>query len=251
MITGFLLQLVAMATMLIDHIGEYFMADYLPFRCIGRFAFIIYAFLMAEGFRHYKDDPERVSSHLRFLVMLTVISEVCYDFLDVRVLAPANLISSQSVMITLLLAFLGLLAMERWKRWPVNVAFALILTSLLTYIIKSNYKLMGVFLVYMFYVYLRYSEGKPYTRRIAELMVIMLLYLCVYHWGVNDFCSLQVYITRMTPFFRWFYGIQLLSPFLLAAYNGNEGYRSRTFKTVYRWFYPAHLLILGVIYRLR
>lgn len=248
--TSFALQLIAMTTMLTDHIGEYFMEDYLPFRAIGRFAFIIYAFLLAEGFRHYKDDEKRVSSHLGFLVVLTVISEICYDFIDRRSFSVTDLLASQSAMLTLLLAFLGLIALEKWKDRPLYASFVVILTAMLNYLVRSNYKLMGVVLVYMFYVYLYFFEGKTYLRRVCELMVIMLVYLLFYHWAYNDFCSLTAYFAKLTPFYRWLYGMHLLAPFLLAAYNGNEGYKSRPFKIFYRCFYPAHLLILGIILKL-
>ena len=37
---------------------------------------------------------------------------------------------------------------------------------------------------------------------------------------------------------------------VLAGYNGELGYRSKGFNTVYKNFYPAHLLVLGVIKQL-
>ena len=37
---------------------------------------------------------------------------------------------------------------------------------------------------------------------------------------------------------------------LLAGYNGELGIRSKTFHLVYKWFYPAHLLLLGIIWQL-
>lgn len=60
-LTVFSLQLIAMVTMFCDHFGSAFMNDDVVMRSIGRFAFIIYAFLVAEGFRHFKDDSQRVA----------------------------------------------------------------------------------------------------------------------------------------------------------------------------------------------
>ncbi|MBR5336962.1 MAG: hypothetical protein IK152_03165 [Lachnospiraceae bacterium] len=248
--TTFTLQITAMITMLIDHMGGSFMNDFLPFRCIGRFAFIIYAFLFAEGFRHYRTNDDKIGRHLSFLVICTVISEICYDLLECDTFTITNLMSSQSAMITLLLAFFGLLAIEKWKTKPITAAFAILLTAMMSYIAKSNYKFMGVMLVYLFYTYLNYYERKPYVRRVIELMVIMIVYIPLYFWAYNDFCSPVVFFTRLTPYMRWFLGVQFLSPFILAAYNGKRGLHTSAFQLIYKWFYPAHLFILGVIYHL-
>ncbi|MBQ0051268.1 MAG: hypothetical protein KBT11_04285 [Treponema sp.] len=44
----FMLQVIAMITMFCDHLGEPFLNNNVVLRCIGRFAFPIYAFLLAE-----------------------------------------------------------------------------------------------------------------------------------------------------------------------------------------------------------
>lgn len=34
---------------------------------------------------------------------------------------------------------------------------------------------------------------------------------------------------------------------VLAMYNGKIGYKAKWFGLFYSWFYPAHLLLLGII----
>ena len=46
------------------------------------------------------------------------------------------------------------------------------------------------------------------------------------------------------------YLVMILIACLLAGYNGELGIRSKTFQLVYKWFYPAHLLLLGIIWQL-
>ena len=54
--SAFIFKLLAMSTMVIDHISSGFLNNYMPMRNIGRLAFITYAFLMAEAFYHLRKD---------------------------------------------------------------------------------------------------------------------------------------------------------------------------------------------------
>ena len=78
-IDGAALRIIAMITMLVDHIGWFFLKDHMMLTWIGRIAFPIYAFLLAEGFLVIYRDGERLNKHVAKLIMLTVISELCFD----------------------------------------------------------------------------------------------------------------------------------------------------------------------------
>ena len=104
-----------MITMAIDHIGSPILGNYLPFRRIGRFAFPIYTFLLAEGFRHIKGDENRVMKHLSGYILLALVSEAAYDLLEASALTAEAMFESQSVMVTLLLSLLGLMAFDKFR----------------------------------------------------------------------------------------------------------------------------------------
>lgn len=78
-LTAFHLKLVALATMIVDHVGA--ALDTIPrvprnlMRSIGRVAFPLYAFLIAEGCRHTR-SRER---YLLRLGLLALISEIPFD----------------------------------------------------------------------------------------------------------------------------------------------------------------------------
>lgn len=73
---AFALKIIALASMLIDHVGAVF-HDSLGtgFRVVGRLAFPIFAFLLAEGFR-------RTSNPQKFLFRLGVFALVSEPFFD-------------------------------------------------------------------------------------------------------------------------------------------------------------------------
>lgn len=110
------LKLIACLTMLIDHIGAVFVPGYYLYysmRIIGRIAFPIYCFLLAEGF-HYTRSPGKYA--LRLTIGM-VLSEIPFDL----ALEGRLTLAYQSVMVTLLLGLLAAWAMEKcgswWKRY--------------------------------------------------------------------------------------------------------------------------------------
>ena len=111
--TVFILKLIAMAAMLVDHTVFWFVDNNNIMRNIGRLAFIIYAFLIAESYYHLREKPEHLKSHALKLLILCLVSEIPYDqftrckwiFWDL-----------QSVMPTLLLGFMALISSGWWEK---------------------------------------------------------------------------------------------------------------------------------------
>lgn len=121
------LKSIACITMLLDHIGATMVRGY-TLRIIGRIAFPIFCFLMAEGAYHTK-NPRKYC--LRLMIGM-LLSELPFD-LAFR-LKPTW--EYQSVMVTLLLGFvvveiiqntrydlvklLAVVVALRWRNWPIR-----------------------------------------------------------------------------------------------------------------------------------
>lgn len=244
------LQFIAMVTMFCDHLGCTFFDNMVAMRCVGRFAFIIYAFLLAEGYRHFKNDDSRVSRHLGDYVVLAIISEIGYDLMEAKHFVASEIIDSQSAMITLLLGFLGLIAIEKWNDKPLQKWSAILLTALMSFFAMSNYKFAGPLLIYAFYYYQERYLEKSYLTRLAFVLGIFVLYIPIYHWARYNFCDYTTFLKTLHGANTMWYLTHIPIACLIASYKGELGIISSSFKKVYRAFYPAHLFVLGIIFQL-
>lgn len=237
-----MLKLLACITMLMDHIGyvlvypmyqqvsivggngiagaKMLYTGYLLLRCIGRLSFPIFAFLLVEGFHHTRN---RKKYALR-LVIGALLAEI-----------PFNLVVSgspvwrykQSIMITLLLGFFALLAMERCKKlaWKPVVMLPF---ALLAYLLKTDYGWAGVLLIALFELS-RYA----YNRNLVRFCGMLVLF----HYMSSMMLTLGNFSIPMQA-------LGALSMLFIAAYDGRKCTNSRIIQWAFYLFYPVHLLVL-------
>ena len=134
------LKFLACAIMLLDHIG----ATLIPWgtlRIIGRLAFPIFCFLLAEG-AHYTRNPR---NYLLRLGIGAILSELPFDL----ALFGSWSWQHQSVMITLLLGTMALLAMKRMTQ-PLLKILVLLLFAFLADFMNTDYGGAGVLMIALF-----------------------------------------------------------------------------------------------------
>lgn len=249
--TSFALKLLAVLTMLVDHLGILLHDDkhlfayktYVVLRSVGRFAFPIYALLLAEGFRHLRKKPERLKAHALLLAALAVISEFLFDFFDHKILLD---VQSQSVMFTLLLGFAGLWLADQWQQKPWVQVGIYLLFGAAGQLIASNYGTAGVLLIFAFSFYLRGLEDKPYWKRFLGVLAVIICYYLFYLWVHSSFSG-PATLWRYLKANIYYAEAHLLLVPILAAYSGKLGPRNRILHRCYQWFYPAHLALLCLI----
>lgn len=135
--TAFALKLIAVLTMVIDHIGtiilsanfhliSYNMEFYLLFRYIGRISFPIFAFLIANGCKH----TSNINKYLLRLGILAIISEIPYDMAFWGYGGGINFISNTNIFYTLFLGVAAVAIYEKLtrveKQWIFLIILALI-----------------------------------------------------------------------------------------------------------------------------
>ena len=265
--TTFWLKIIAMATMVIDHAAIVFFDDALWLRVIGRFAFLIYAFLIAEGFRHYRDEPKRVRKHFIRMALVMVVSEFACDYFDKQTWVVW---SEQSVIPTLFLGLAGLWITERLRAKSVaeygtgsdpeaarpplkggTVALFLLVWAVLAWLsfaINSQYRIAGVLLILAFYVYRDQAEREELGlfERLIHYFALMAAFVILH--VVSEFgpaTALRIFLLSKTI---WPLTLGMLATAVpLALYNGRPGYKNRVLNELYGWFYPLQFFAMIAI----
>ena len=211
------LKLIACATMLIDHIGAAFV-PWMWLRVVGRIAFPIYCFLLAEG-AAYTRNPRRYGTRLAVGALL---SELPFELLFFGTIS----LSHSSVMVTLLLGFIAIESMKKWPRmWPLAFMGCAIVAEAL----GTDYGGLGVMLM----VFFALTRNKNRVFQILGVAVICWL-IGGYGWQVG-----AVYVPMEIV------GVAAMVPICL--YNGRKATHSKAIQWAFYLFYPVHLTVLLLI----
>ncbi len=218
------LKLIAMASMVIDHASVIFLGtDNTVWRNIGRIAFPIFAFLIAQGAVHTKN---KLKYALRLLAF-AFISEVPYD----RVFNGVWLeFKEQNVFFTLFTGLIAVYVLDFLRDRGLG-ALGIITTlacGLASGFLAGDYGFMGVVVITLMYMFSTVKTDVRYIGFALSGLMTTLVYVFPDKIG---FYPSQVYAA--------------LCFIPLALYSGKRG--RRTNKYFFYAFYPAHIIILYAI----
>ena len=213
--SAFTLKMIALVTMVIDHIGAVFFPELPWLRYIGRLSMPIYAFLLAEGYRKTRS----FGRYALRLALFAVLSEVPYDLLfQGKVLE----FSRQNILFTLLTALLVLRLLDlSAKKRNIFLFIGALLLAAVPYFLQFSYGMYGVLAVLCFFLFQKY--------RGIDAIAFSALTYGRYLYDGN---------------FTQVYAVAASIPILL--YNGKRG--ALSLKYFFYTIYPAHLLLLYAIH---
>ncbi|HHW67627.1 MAG: hypothetical protein PWP07_461 [Epulopiscium sp.] len=136
------LKIIAIITMLIDHIGYVFFPDRIELRIIGRISFPLFAYCIAVGFLY----TSNIKKYILRLAAFSILSQPFY------VLAFDLPWYELNIFPTLLMGLLILYFLKE-KKW-----IAAILLMMITSIGNFSYGLSGILLIIMFYYFRNHRE---------------------------------------------------------------------------------------------
>lgn len=209
------LKIIAAATMLADHIGCIFLqgnvqkAITLGFRGIGRLSFVIFSYLVVQGFFETGDYKKYVIR----MFFYALLSEIPYDaafgdgIFDFRM---------QNVLFTYLL---GLFLLKLFQKYETNpfLSFGLFaLFCLAARLLNTDYAVLGMLLVTVFYF------GR-YNKTVMWLFAVCALLL---QGGLQMFGAFAIPLCML--------------------YDKEKKQKIYFGRFFYR-FYPVHLLVLAII----
>ncbi|MCM1040350.1 MAG: conjugal transfer protein TraX [Ruminococcus sp.] len=196
-------------------------------RAIGRIAFVLFAFMASEGFCHTHSREK----YLLRLGIFALVSEIPFDLAINDTFLETE---GQNVYFTLFLGVLALCLIEKFRKRLLLQILGVLLCSALAVFLRTDYMLMGVLLIVVFYLFRRSFLLKFLAGSIVIYFGTVALYVVTY-WGYGYPVSvyLDSAILEMCG----------LSAFILIyLYNGKKGRQLP--KACYYLFYPLHLLLL-------
>lgn len=214
------LKLIAMLAMLIDHVGLYLFPTVLVMRMIGRIAFPIFAYMIAEGCRYTRN-------RFRYLVGIAGLGVICQIVMTVATRSlHMGILLTFSLSIAIIYATDAFLAQRTPLRGGVlaTILLAVIFVAVvMPYLLESHnfkldYDIFGVMLPVLLY----YARG-----RMPKLLTATALLLI--HALLSNYVQLCA----------------LFAIPLLFFYDGTRG-RARM-KYLFYIFYPLHLAVIYLI----
>lgn len=233
-LSGSTLKIIAMITMLIDHIGAALLWSlpgcsqdnvtplfngcpftlyelYRACRNIGRIAFPIYCFLLVEGFFHTKSKEKYAIR----LFLFALLSEIPFDLAFNNTFFTFKM---QNVFWTLLFGFICLMLLGKHKQFAMKKA------------LNPNAQTSNHLCIVLFFVGLATILKTDYY----GLGIILIVIFYEFHTDLKKAC--------ITGYFSFLWEPFCFPAFLLMPlYNGKKGL---SLKYLFYLFYPLHLLVL-------
>ena len=230
------LHIMAMAFMLLDHLWATVIPGNDWMTCIGRLAFPIFAFMIAEGCLRTRS----IKKYALRMLIFAVISEIPFNLaFSGRIFYPTHQNVLWTFLIAIMLVWLNEKAREKNKLWLTLLtgAGSILIGAIVGIVTMVDYHHVGVLTVLVFYFF----HDRKWWCYLAQL--VCLVYM--------NFEMLGGLGYELEIFGKEFFLVrQGLAVFALAAiwlYRGKKGYQSRVFKYVNYAFYPGHLVILWVL----
>ena len=227
-----------MVCMLCDHIWATLSPvgmDWLTW--VGRIAFPIFAFLLAEGYCHTHD----VKKYLLRLLIVALISEIPFNFMTGGGwFYPFH----QNVLFTFILGLLAVWAVDSVRKkhgdgWQalltlLGVGLGSVIAGTITFV---DYFAAGPLTVLIFYLF----RGSRWWQRLLQ-------FLGMYWLNCVAMGGLTVPLTLFGHSFDFpQQGFAMLALIPIWLYRGQHGPYNKTIRAVFYFFYPVHIAVLVLL----
>ncbi len=215
-ISCFQLKIIGCALMVIDHIGYLLFPDIIALRMIGRLAYPIFAYLIANGYKHTHD--------VKKYLLLILIFAVAFQY-------PYMLIMGTEKLNVLFTLGLGLLTLYAFDRLDSNYGyFFVFLFAVAAEFLNFDYGVYGILMIFASYLLFNNFRKLVIAWGLISLPFLIEGIVTFYKYGVWGDATIQV--------------LALLAIPIIMLYKGKKGKSMRLWFYI---FYVAHLVILFLI----
>ena len=221
--SSFVLKIIAIISMFIDHVGYIIFGKFSYFNYIGRLAFPIFAFQISEGYIHTKN----LKKYFLRLLLFAIISQVPFMLFH-------NLIStdfSLNIFFTLLLGLSCIFIYDKLKYKSLGIISSILIALIAEYT-HCDYGFYGIAIILIFYIFRNSFVNASMFFILSTLIKHLIPYI------KNGFYNAYLYLFACT----------IIPVVFIALYNGKKG---KNTKYLLYLFYPIHLLLIYGIYLLK
>ena len=216
------LRLIAILTMLIDHIGFIFFPNQPIFRIIGRFSFPLFAWGIAQGAKY----THNAAKYAWRLFVFALIAQ--YPYYLFGTIAPSP-IAKLNVIFTLLLGLLAILSYRSHLSKLLKIA-CIYLCCFFSLTLNSDYQIIGVLSVLLSYIFMTNFPALF----ISQLFLFSLpITFSLITQSLNNLITFNIYLPLFAP----------LAFFLTRLPQS----RLSKFKYLFYLVYPLQFLIIYLI----
>ena len=201
---------------------------------IGRLAFPIFAFQIAEGYAKTKD----FNGYIRRMFLFALISEIPFNLMtEGGFVNPFH----QNVMFTFVLALIAIRIIDRARqkgtaRFIITLILTVVLSNIIGLITFVDYFGAGILMVILFYLFRDVKHGW-----IGELVGMYLINFVLLEGLMIDI-NLFGFVLNIPQ-----QGLAIFSLIPIWLYNGKQGRHSKAIQYACYAFYPVHMLVLSLL----
>jgi len=285
---SFSIKMIALITMIIDHIG--YMGSltwddklyFETFRMIGRISFPLFAFLIAEGCKHSKD----LVKYMQRLLIVAMITEIPFLLFSNGFIMPVDMgnsfsYDSRNILFTLFLGVMTVYLYERiksseFKKSAIVAPAVVLLTASVAEFASTDYGGRGILLIFLLYLArtklmkaevivffaflqltynlnpLQYISQISMATNIQFFALTILMIVCI-----NLYNGKREFNFEYLRYFMYPYVAQILATnvqfsiftiFPIVFICLYNGKLGPKFKYLFYFMYPAHLAVIGVVW---
>lgn len=221
--SSFVLKIIAIITMFIDHIGYAIFGKFSFFNYIGRIAFPIFAFQISEGYTHTRN----LKKYFLRLFIFAIVSQIPFILFGKIISNDFTL----NIFFTLLLGLSCIYIYDKSKYKIIGIISSILLGALSEFL-HCDYGFYGVAIIFLFYIF----KSDVIKSSMAFILATTIKYLIpIFKYG---FYNVYLYLLICT----------LIPIIFISLYNGKKG---KDTKYLLYLFYPIHLLLIYGFYLIK
>jgi ABC-type thiamin/hydroxymethylpyrimidine transport system permease subunit len=220
------IKVLAVITMVIDHVGLFFFPQFEIMRTVGRIAFPLFAWLIANGAYHTRD----IRKYILRLFGLALVSQIPFTLANQTIGSPLFYLN---VVFTLCFGLIAIYVIKSYKSRPLSI-LATTLMCIAANSLHTDYGAFGVLSIVFFYAFF---NNKRYLI-VSQALIFLLPILTYYAREASGITIPYLYEGSLNELFG------LLSLFFILHYDSKKPPKGKSF---FYYFYPLQYVAIYLL----